>query len=63
MLSKIEKIIIKIKNGTDNYFGYSHFDASNMADYTLMSTTISDLTSVYDINEVEAVNIIETLTH
>ena len=34
-----------------------------MADYTLMSTTIEDMVAVYDINEVEAADIIQSLTH
>ena len=60
LINEIEKNII---NGTDKYFGYAHFDASNMADYTLMSSTISDMTSVYKIDKVEAAEIITHLTH
>ena len=60
---KVREIIESITNGDNEYFGYSHFDAYNMADYTLMSHTIRDLTSVYDINEMEAGEIIEALTH
>jgi len=58
-----EEIIDSIIKGENEYFGYEHFDSSNMADYTLMSTTIEDLVSVYPINEVEAADIIATLTH
>jgi hypothetical protein len=62
-LSKTEKIIEDIISGKDIYFSYSHFHASNMADYTLMHSTIEDMTTVYDINEVEAAEIISQLTH
>ena len=60
---KVEKIIADIKSGENEYFDYSHFDTSNMADYTLMSTTMEDLMSLYDINEQEAADLIQTLTH
>ena len=59
----VKKIIQEIIDGKNEYFGYSHFSASNMADYTLMSYTIRDLTSVYDINEIQAGEIIQSLTH
>lgn len=59
----VKKIIQEIIDGKNEYFGYSHFGSSNMADYTLMSYTIRDLTSVYDINEVQAGEIIQALTH
>jgi len=49
--SNIDKIINDIRKGIDPFFGMSHFHASNMADYTLMSNTISDLMDVYGINE------------
>ena len=62
-MAKIKQIEKDIIEGTDEYFGYSHFDASNMADYTLMNSTISDMVTVYGINEVEAAEIISTLTH
>ena len=58
-----QKIIQSIVDGNNEYFGYAHFDKSNMADYTLLSHTISDLTNVYDINEIEAGDIIQILTH
>ena len=61
--TKVYNIIDSIVKGENEYFGYSHFDASNMADYTLMSYTIKDLASVYDINEMQAVEIIQALTH
>jgi len=60
---KLYEIQDRIIKGTDKYFGYSHFDASNMADYTLMSSTIEDMVAVYHINEVEAAEIISYLTH
>lgn len=60
---KKDEIIKSILDNSNQYFGYSHFDKSNMADYTLMSTTIEDITSVYDINEVEAMDIVQYLTH
>jgi len=61
--SKTAKIINDIRKGLDPFFGLSHFHTSNMADYELMSSTISDMTSVYGINEEEAASIIQTLTH
>ncbi len=60
---KIKEIAKRIKTGDDKYFGYSHFDASNMADYSLMSSTIEDMMSVYDIDEDEAAALIMMLTH
>lgn len=63
MLTKVKRIIIRITNNTDSYFGYGHFHSSNMTDYTLMSSTIKDMTEVYNINETQAVDIIQTLTH
>ena len=62
-MTSVEKIIVNIRNGSDRYFGYGHFHQSNMADYMLMSTTIEDMVNVYGINEVEAADIISTLTH
>lgn len=56
-------IINSIVGGHDPYFGYSHFALGNMKDYTLMSSTINDIAQVYDINEVEAAEIVQTLTH
>lgn len=60
---KVNDIVKNILDGTDKYFGYAHFDASNMADYTLMSSTINDMVAVYDINECQAVDVIQALTH
>ena len=60
---KVENLINEIIAGENKYFSYSHFAVSNMSDYTLMSYTIQDLTSVYPIDVVEAVEIIEALTH
>jgi len=57
------KIIKEIKEDRNNYFGYSHFDESNMVDYTLMSCAIQDLIDVYGINEVEAADIVTALIH
>lgn len=62
-MRNLQKIQENIITGADKYFGYSHFDASNMADYTLMSATISDMAAVYDISESEAGEIITNLTH
>jgi len=56
-------IVEQIKSSTDPYFGYGHFHVSNMADYTLLSNTINDMLSVYDITEEEAMVIIQKLTH
>lgn len=63
MASKIQTIIRDIVSGKDPYFGRAHFHVSNMADYTLMSHTIRDMVGVYGINEEQAVQIIEALTH
>ena len=60
---KLDKIIKGIMDKTDTSFGYAHFSASNMADYTLMSHTIKDMAYVYEINEHEAGEIIQSLTH
>lgn len=57
------EIIESIKNGTNELWSYEHFHSSNMADYTLMSCTISDLVGIYGIDEAEAVDIIQALTH
>jgi hypothetical protein len=62
-LDKLNKIIAEIRAGTDKFFGVAHFHNSNMADYTLMSSTIEDMVAVYDINEVEAGEIIQALTY
>ena len=59
----VEKIVEDIICKRDPYFGYAHFHASNMADYTLMSTTISDMCQVYDIEESQAAEIVQALTH
>ena len=58
-----EEIIDSIVAGENEYFDHAHFHSSNMADYTLMSTTIEDLVSVYPINEVEAADVVQSLTH
>lgn len=57
------QIIKSIIDGSNEYFGYSHFDVSNMADYQMMSDTINDLTAVYGINEIESADIVSYLTH
>jgi len=61
--SKTAEIINDIRKGIDPYFGLSAFRASNMADYELMSSTMSDMMNVYKINENDAADIIQTLTH
>lgn len=61
--TKVKRIIEDILSGQDSYFGYAHFHASNMADYTLMSSTISDMCQVYDIEESQAAEIVQALTH
>lgn len=60
---KKKEIIKSILDGTNQYFGYAHFDISNMSDYQMMSDTINDLTAVYGINEVESAEIVTSLTH
>ena len=62
-IDTIQTIENRIIKGDDDYFGYSHFHCSNMADYTLMSYTIKDMVNVYDITEEQAVEIISHLTH
>ena len=59
----IDDIIVNIKSGKDPYFGYSHFDVSNMADYDIMQNTINDMVAVYDIEETQAADIVQALTH
>jgi hypothetical protein len=61
--TKVEKIQEDIISGKDSYFGYAHFHSSNMADYTLMSSTISDMVQVYEIEESQAAEIVQALTH
>ena len=60
---KIARIEEGIIAGTDKYFGYDHFHESNMADYTLMSYAIRDITEVYGILPEEAAEIVSHLTH
>ena len=60
---KLDKIKKDIIQGKDDNFCYSHFDKSNMADYTLMSSTIEDMVYCYNIDEVEASNLVNDLTH
>jgi hypothetical protein len=59
----VEKIIEDIKSGADDAFGYSHFDVSNMADYSLMSNTIQDMVDCYGISHEDGVTIVQALTH
>ena len=61
-LSKTEKIIEDIVSGKDIYYGYAHFHISNMSDYSMMSDTISDMCQVYDIEESQAAEIVQSLT-
>ena len=56
-------IVNSIMSKHDPYFDYAHFALGNMKDYTLMSSTINDIAQVYDINEVEAAEIVQELTH
>jgi hypothetical protein len=56
-------IIDSIRNNTNEYFGYGHFHTSNMADYTMMSSTMQDLVDVYGIDESQASEIVQALTH
>jgi hypothetical protein len=60
---EVNEIVNEIKNDDNKYYDYSHFDVSNMADYTIMSETINELSELYDINPVEAVDIVQVLTH
>jgi hypothetical protein len=56
-------IIDSIRSGTNQYWGLGHFHISNMSDYDMMSSTVDDLVSIYDINELQAADIISALTH
>jgi len=58
--NRIEKIINSIKENKNEYFSKSHFHISNMSDYTLMEYTIKDLIILYDIQETDAAEIIES---
>lgn len=57
------EIIDSIKNKKNEYFSYRHFCSSNMADYSLMKSTIEDLVAVYGIDETVAADIVQALTH
>ena len=59
----VSNIIARIKAGDDQYFGYEHFHVSNMSDYSIMSDTINDMVAVYNIDETQAADIIQSLTH
>ena len=59
----IAEIIKSIKERRNEYFSYNHFSTSNMSDYSLMQSTIEDLVSLYGINEVDAGEIVQALTH
>lgn len=59
----VTDIIHLIRENESSYFGYSHFDRSNMADYDMMKDTVRDLIDVYDVDEQQAADIIQTLTH
>jgi len=58
-----EEIIESILKKENPYFSYKHFSLSNMSDYTLMKSTIEDLSNVYNIDEVVAAEIVQKLTH
>lgn len=58
-----EEIIKSILKGDNPYFSYKHFSLSNMSDYSLMKGTIEDLCSVYEMDEVTAADLVQTLTH
>jgi len=62
-MNKVEKIIEDIINGNDPYYDYSYFDSSDIDDYDLRNSTIEEMMAIYDINEQEAVEIIDALTH
>jgi hypothetical protein len=61
--NSINEIIDSIRNKKNEYFSYSHFDTSNMSDYSMMSDTIGDLVAVYGIGEEQAAEIVQALTH
>jgi len=63
MPKEISRITDNIINGKDEHYSYSHFDCSNMADYTLLSTTAQDMAEVYNISVSQAIGIIQYLTH
>ena len=59
----INEIIDSIRIDDNDYWRYSHFSAGNMKDYTLMTSTINDLSAFYGIDQVEAGEIVLALTH
>jgi len=58
-----EQIIANIKSGKDPYYDYSYFDAYNMSDSTLMSSTIDDIARLYGLDEAEAADVVQELIH
>ena len=59
----VSKIIDSISSGNNENFDLSAFHNSNMSDYDLMKGIIYDLTSMYNIDEVDAAYIIQSLSH
>jgi len=59
----VEDVMKEITDGNNKYYGYSHFDTSNMADYQTMSDTINDLESVYGFSPEQGAEIVQGLTH
>ena len=59
----VAQIIAGIRSGTDEYYDVGHFHSSNMADYGMMSDTINDMCAVYGIEESQAADIVQALTH
>jgi len=62
-MENVNKVVKDIESGNSKYFCVGAFHASNMADYTLMSATIGDLVDCYDIDEVEAGEVVQALIH
>lgn len=58
-----QQLIDSIFNNNNEYFSYNHFIINNMQDYTLMKSAIEDITSVYNIEPSEAVEVLEALIH
>ncbi len=62
-MSLVETVVQGIQSGNDENFGIKHFCYSNMSDYATFSYTVQDLCDMYGLNEHEAIDVIEALSH
>ena len=60
---KIESIIEEIKEGRSKHFSMGFFDKSNFSDYGDMKDRIKDVSSAYNISEVDGAMIVGSLVH